>query len=70
MISARLRLVNLQAAILTLATGRHFYISTSCLEGAHDHCRSSVAADGNTKTPGTCKLCSAVCSCPICEHDS
>ncbi len=41
----------------------HVYLSTGCLHGRHDHCRSSVAIDGGPKEPGQCKFCSARCTC-------
>lgn len=44
--------------------GAHEYLSTGCLHDDCEHCRSTVAADGHTKTPGTCKFCTAVCVCP------
>lgn len=47
----------------------HDYISTSCLHGDHEHCRSAVNAAGGEKTPGTCKHCKAVCRCPDCDHE-
>lgn len=69
MISARLRLVNLQAAILTAITGTHRYLSTACLHGDRDHCRSAVALSGAAKEPGTCKWSTTeVCVCPVCNH--
>lgn len=46
----------------------HDYISTSCLHGEHEHCRSAVNAAGGEKTPGTCKFCTAVCRCSECDH--
>jgi hypothetical protein len=67
-IELRLRWTNLWAAVLTAATGRHAYVSTSCLHGRHKHCRSAINIDGGTKDPGTCKHCKAVCRCPTCEH--
>lgn len=51
-------------------SGSHHYLSTACLHGRHDHCRSTTAADGTTKQPGTCKFCGAVCACPACDHAS
>jgi hypothetical protein len=68
MIELRLRWANLWAAVLTAVTGRHAYLSTSCLHGRHERCRSATRADGGTKEPGTCKHCKAVCRCPTCEH--
>lgn len=52
----------------TPADGEHVYLSTACLHGQHEHCRSAVAADGGRKKPGTCKFCGAVCVCPVCDH--
>lgn len=51
-------------AALLVGLGPHRYLSTGCLHRNHEHCRSTVAADGHTKTPGTCKFCTAVCVCP------
>jgi hypothetical protein len=48
--------------------GEHLYLSTACLHGEHQHCRSAVNADGQPKQPGTCKFCDAVCVCPDCDH--
>lgn len=46
--------------------GEHLYLSTACLHGAHEHCRSTV--DGGVKVPATCKFCDAVCMCTECDH--
>lgn len=67
-ISWRMRWANLNAAILTATTGRHHYLSTSCLDNDHAHCRSATRLDGGAKVPGTCKTCAAVCCCPRCRH--
>jgi GNAT superfamily N-acetyltransferase len=50
------------------ATTVHAYLSTACLHGEHEHCRSTVNAAGGEKTPGTCKFCTAVCRCSECDH--
>lgn len=39
------------------------YLSTACRHEKHQHCRSTTAADGTTKEPGTCKFCDAKCIC-------
>ena len=44
------------------------YLSTSCLHGIHEHCRSRVAIDGWPKRPGQCKHCEALCRCPVCHR--
>lgn len=55
------RLRNLDAAIATLVTGRHHYLSTSCLHGDHGHCSGETGTAG-AKTPRRCKFCPAPCS--------
>jgi hypothetical protein len=62
------RWLNLRAAVLTLATGRHHYVATGCIHGNHAHCRSTVSATGGGKNPGTCKFCPATCECGRCNH--
>jgi hypothetical protein len=49
--------------------GTHLYLSTSCVHGVHEHCRSAVNVDGGPKAPGTCKHCPARCVCP-CHPDA
>ncbi len=51
--------------IAVTETGSHWYLSTSCLHGKHDHCQSTVNIQGGMKSPATCKWCpsSCVCSC-------
>lgn len=44
-------------------SGEHSYLSTACLHGEHDYCKSPVGATGNTKRPAECKFCSAPCRC-------
>jgi hypothetical protein len=61
-------IAGLQAAAQHGSDGQHHYLSTACLHGQHDHCRSAVTADGQAKQPGTCKFCPAVCMCLDCEH--
>lgn len=39
------------------------YLSTACRHEKHQHCRSTTAADGAAKEPGTCKFCDAKCIC-------
>lgn len=58
----------IDAAVMTLCTGQHWYVSTACLHGKHEHCRSVRAVDGTVKDPGTCKFCPAVCLCRTCRH--
>lgn len=53
---------------VTRPDATHFYLSTSCLHGDHEHCRSAVNVDGDPKRPGTCKHCGAVCRCQECRH--
>jgi hypothetical protein len=55
-------------AAMTGPSGEHLYLSTSCLHGDHEHCRSFVNVEGGAKTPGTCKFCAAVCICEQCDH--
>jgi hypothetical protein len=64
----RSRWANLRAALVTLVTGRHVYLSTSCLHGEHAHCRSTLSAHGGIKLPGRCKFGPEVCRCPTCRH--
>lgn len=52
-----------------LAVVPHVYLSTACLHGVHDYCRSEQSrCDGHPKAPGRCKFCPAVCLCPVCRH--
>jgi hypothetical protein len=45
----------------------HVYLSTSCLHGLHEYCRSETGrADGGetwVKKPSRCKFCDAPCVC-------
>lgn len=43
--------------------GTHRYLSTGCLHGKCNHCRSALNQDGWPKEPGTCKFCPAQCEC-------
>lgn len=43
------------------ATG-HVYLSTGCLHGDHDYCKSMTGLNGS-KRPGECKHCGAKCQC-------
>jgi hypothetical protein len=58
------------AAVMDIkyTAGEHYYLSTSCFHGVHEHCRSAVNIYGNPKEPGTCKWCPAVCICR-CHHE-
>jgi len=44
------------------AGGAHHYLSTACLHGEHDYCKSPAGAAG-PKKPAGCKFCSAPCRC-------
>ncbi len=39
----------------------HWYLSTSCLHDACEHCQSTASVHGGTKEPGQCKYCPARC---------
>lgn len=41
----------------------HRYLSTGCLHGEHDYCKSNTGSNGQ-KTPASCKFCAAPCWCP------
>jgi hypothetical protein len=56
----RSRWVNLRAAFMTLATGRHHYVSTACLDGVEGYCGAMTGMQG-VKRPSTCKFCDAAC---------
>jgi len=51
----------LQAAGQATA-GAHVYLSTGCLHGDHDYCKSMTGLNG-AKRPGECKKCAAKCIC-------
>lgn len=40
----------------------HVYLSTGCLHGDHDYCKSMTGLNG-AKRPGECKKCAAKCIC-------
>jgi hypothetical protein len=42
--------------------GAHVYLSTGCLHGDHDYCKSMTGLNG-AKRPGSCKHCGAKCIC-------
>jgi hypothetical protein len=52
----------LRAAIRQFVTGRHVYLSTGCMAGRHDYCRSMVGAAGEKK-PARSKFSGAACIC-------
>lgn len=56
----RSRWINLRAAFMTLATGRHHYPSTACLHGVESYCAAMTGWQGE-KRPSTCKFCDAAC---------
>jgi hypothetical protein len=41
--------------------GRHLYLSTGCLHGDGEHCRSDRALSGDPKQANACKFCPAQC---------
>lgn len=43
-------------------TRPHSYLSTACLHGEHDYCKSNTGHAG-AKTPAQCKFCGARCWC-------
>lgn len=44
-------------------TAKHMYLSTSCLHGKHEYCRSAVTETGAPKRAAECKFCDARCAC-------
>ncbi len=40
----------------------HYYLSTGCLHGEHDYCKSNTGSNGE-KVPAQCKFCKAPCTC-------
>ncbi|MGW0837504.1 hypothetical protein [Streptomyces prunicolor] len=42
--------------------GEHTYLSTGCLHGDHDYCKSMTGLNG-AKRPASCKKCGAACIC-------
>jgi hypothetical protein len=51
------------AAVKTLLTGRHVYLSTGCIAGRHSYCAAMVGAQGS-KRGGRSKFSDAPCICP------
>lgn len=43
--------------------GRHWYLSTGCLHGRHEHCRCDRALSGEPKEPNSCKFGNERCRC-------
>lgn len=41
--------------------GPHLYLSTGCLHGNGQHCRTDQALSGEPKQAATCKFCDARC---------
>lgn len=41
---------------------QHVYLSTGCLHGNHEYCKSMTGLNG-AKRPGECKFCKAKCIC-------
>jgi hypothetical protein len=58
----RLRFLALRAAARQAVTGRHVYLSTGCLAGQHDYCRSMTGMQGQ-KRPARAKFSDAPCIC-------
>jgi hypothetical protein len=46
----------------------HAYLSTGCLHGAHDYCKSMTGIQG-TKRGGKCKFCDTQCICTCHTED-
>ena len=63
----RTRWLMLRAALLTLATGAHHYLSTGCIAGRHDYC-SAASGSAGEKRPARSKFSDAPCICWC--HDS
>lgn len=47
--------------------GVHVYLSTGCLHGDHDYCKSMTGLNG-AKRPASCKKCGAKCICSCHEQ--
>lgn len=62
MIGWRMRWLALAAALAQFLTGRHVYLSTGCLAGEHDYCKSMTGLTG-TKRGGRSKFSDAPCIC-------
>lgn len=61
-LSWRVRVLALRAALRQLVTGEHVYLSTGCLTGEHDYCAAMTGMQG-TKRPATAKFTGAPCIC-------
>lgn len=57
-----MRRMALVAAVRQAVTGRHVYLSTGCLAGEHDYCRSMTGV-GGAKRGGRAKFSDAACIC-------
>lgn len=44
------------------AADEHVYLSTGCLHGQHEYCKSMTGTQG-AKRGGACKFCDAKCTC-------
>jgi hypothetical protein len=62
----RTRWLMVWAALRTLVTGRHVYLSTGCIAGRHDYCQAMTGPNGE-KTPARSKFSNAPCIC-WCGH--
>lgn len=58
----RTRALAVYAALRQAVTGRHVYLSTGCLAGAHGYCKSMMGLQGE-KRPGRAKFSDAACVC-------
>lgn len=58
----RIRWLMLYAALRTLVTGRHVYLSTGCIAGRHIYCASMTGQQGD-KRGGRSKFSNAPCIC-------
>jgi hypothetical protein len=47
----------------------HDYLSTACLHGEHDYCKSTVGAVG-PKVASVCKFCGTKCRCQCHQEES
>jgi hypothetical protein len=59
--------VRIPAPGRTIMAEPHQYLSTACLHGEHGYCQSMTGSNGSTewaKTPASCKVCGAPCTCP------
>ncbi len=65
-IAWRARWLMLYAGVRTFLTGQHVYLSTGCLAGEHDYCKSMIGTAGQ-KHGGMSKFSNAPCICR-CHH--